>query len=404
MGVATYREHLAAVKAEISEIPAHEAAARLAEEPRPVLIDVRERDEYEQGYIPGAVHIPRGNLESRIDNAAADRGTPLIVYCAAGNRSAYAAKTLAELGFGDVASIRGGFADWKQNGHEWKVPRTLTPQQLERYSRHTLIPEVGEEGQLKLLDSKVLLIGAGGLGSPAALYLAAAGVGTLGIIDADVVDRSNLQRQILHTEDRIGMPKVESATQALKALNPDVEIVGYTERLTSENVLEVIAGYDVIVDGTDNFPTRYLLNDASLVAGIPVVHGSIYQFEGSVTVYAPRVGPCYRCQYPEPPPPEMAPSCAEGGVLGVLPGVVGTLQATEAVKLLLGVGDPLIGRQLRYDALAMEFVELKMHRDPNCPVCSKDPGDIEFIDYEQFCAAPARAVSVAPFTIEEAVA
>jgi|SRR4051812_26576328 molybdopterin/thiamine biosynthesis adenylyltransferase/rhodanese-related sulfurtransferase len=405
MGVATYREHLAAVKSEITEISAQEAAARVAEQPGPVLIDVRERDEYEQGYIPGALHIPRGNLESRIDNAVGDRSRPVIIYCAAGNRSAYAAKTLAELGFEDVASVRGGFADWKQNGHEWKVPHTLTPQQLERYSRHTLIPEVGEEGQLKLLDSKVLLIGAGGLGSPAALYLAAAGVGTLGIIDADVVDRSNLQRQILHTEDRIGMPKVDSAEIALKALNPDVKIVKYSERLTSENVLDVIGGYDVIVDGTDNFPTRYLLNDASLVAGVPVVHGSIYQFEGSVTVYAPRVGPCYRCQYPEPPPPEMAPSCAEGGVLGVLPGVVGTLQATEAVKLLLGVGDPLIGRQLRYDALAMEFVELKMHRDPNCPVCSKAPEEIEFIDYEQFCAAPARAVSAAPtFVIKEAVA
>jgi molybdopterin/thiamine biosynthesis adenylyltransferase/rhodanese-related sulfurtransferase len=404
MGVATYRDHLAAVKREIREISAAEAVTRLAEEPRPVLLDVRERDEYEQGYIPGAIHIPRGNLESRIDNAVADRGTPVIIYCAAGNRSAYAAKTLTELGFSDVVSLTGGFTDWKQNGHEWKLPRTLTPQQLERYSRHTLIPEVGEQGQLRLLDSKVLLIGAGGLGSPAALYLAAAGVGTLGIIDADVVDRSNLQRQILHTEDRIGMAKVDSAEQAMKALNPDVKIVKYTERLTSENVLAVITGYDVIVDGTDNFPTRYLLNDASLVANIPVVHGSIYQFEGSVTVYAPRVGPCYRCQFPVPPPPEMAPSCAEGGVLGVLPGVIGTLQATEAMKLLLGVGEPLIGRQLRYDALAMEFVELKMHRDPQCPVCSKDPDQIEFIDYEQFCAAPARAVSATPITIQEAVA
>src|SRR3954454_10824263 len=402
MGVATYREHLAAVKSEITEISAQEAAARVAEQPGPVLIDVRERDEYEQGYIPGALHIPRGNLESRIDNAVGDRSRPVIIYCAAGNRSAYAAKTLAELGFEDVASVRGGFADWKQNGHEWKVPHTLTPQQLERYSRHTLIPEVGEEGQLKLLDSKVLLIGAAGLGSPAALYLAAAGVGTLGIIDADVVDRSNLQRQILPTEDRIGTPKVDSAEAALKALNPEVRIVKYTERLDSSNVMDVITGYDVIVDGTDNFPTRYLLNDASLVAGIPVVHGSIYQFEGSVTVYKPYEGPCYRCQYPEPPPPELAPSCAEGGVLGVLPGVVGTMQATEAVKLLLGIGDPLVGRQLRYDALAMEFVELRMRRDPHCPVCSKDPAEIEFIDYEQFCAMPARAAA-AP-TIEEAVA
>jgi molybdopterin/thiamine biosynthesis adenylyltransferase/rhodanese-related sulfurtransferase len=402
MGVATYREHLAAVKSEIREISAVDAAERLAAEPRPVLLDVRERDEYEQGIIPGAVHVPRGNLESRIDNAAPDRAAPVIIYCAVGNRSAYAAKTLGELGYRDVASLSGGFTGWKQAGREWKLPQTLTPQQLERYSRHTLIPEVGEEGQLKLLESKVLLIGAGGLGSPAAMYLAAAGVGTLGIIDADVVDRSNLQRQILHTEDRIGTPKVDSAEQTLKALNPDVTIVKYRERLTSENVLDVITGYDVIVDGTDNFPTRYLLNDASLVAGIPVVHGSIYQFEGSVTVYAPRVGPCYRCQYPEPPPPDMAPSCAEGGVLGVLPGVVGGLQATEALKLVLGVGDPLIGRQLRYDALAMEFVELRMHRDPNCPVCSKNPDQIEFIDYEQFCAAPARAVP-AP-AIEEAVA
>jgi molybdopterin/thiamine biosynthesis adenylyltransferase/rhodanese-related sulfurtransferase len=402
MGVATYRDHLAAVKREIREISPRDAAERLASDQRPVVLDVRERDEWEQGHIPGAIHIPRGNLESRIDNAVTDRGTPLLVYCASGNRSAYAAKTLTELGFGDVLSLSGGFSQWKQNGHEWKLPRTLSPQQLERYSRHTLVPEVGEEGQLKLLDSKVLLIGAGGLGSPAALYLAAAGVGTLGIIDGDVVDRSNLQRQILHTEDRIGMAKVDSAEQTLKALNPEVKIVKYTERMTSENVMDVITGYDVIVDGTDNFPTRYLLNDASLVAGIPVVHGSIYQFEGSVTVYAPRVGPCYRCQYPEPPPPELAPSCAEGGVLGVLPGVIGTLQATEAIKLILGVGDPLIGRQLRYDALAMEFVELRMHRDPNCPVCSKNPDQIHFIDYEQFCAAPARAQALP--TIQEAVA
>ena len=324
----------------------------------------------------------------------------MIIYCASGTRSAYAAKTMADLGYTDVVSLAGGFSDWKQSGYEWKVPRTLSPQQFERYSRHVLIPEVGEEGQLKLLDSKVLLIGAGGLGSPAGLYLAAAGVGTLGIIDADVVDSSNLQRQILHTVDRIGTPKVDSAEATIRALNPDVAVVKYATRLTSENVLDVITGYDVIVDGTDNFPTRYLLNDASLVAGIPVVHGSIYQFEGSVTVYKPHDGPCYRCQYPEPPPPELAPSCAEGGVLGVLPGVIGTLQATEAVKLVLGIGEPLVGRQLRYDALAMEFVELKMRRDPECPVCSKDPHDIEFIDYEQFCALPSRAV-VRP---EEAIA
>ncbi|MGN6380355.1 MAG: molybdopterin-synthase adenylyltransferase MoeB [Gaiellales bacterium] len=388
------RDHLAAARREIREETAHETADRLRSAQRPALVDVRERDEYEQGFIPGAIHIPRGNLETRIERAVADRETPIVIYCASGTRSVYAAKTLGELGYTDVASMSGGFAAWKENGHEWKLPRTLTHDQLERYSRHVLIPEVGEEGQLKLLDSKVLLIGAGGLGSPAALYLAAAGVGTLGVIDADVVDVSNLQRQIVHTVDRVGQPKVDSAEQSIKGINPEVNVVKYTERLTSENVLEVISGYDVIVDGTDNFPTRYLLNDASLVAGIPVVHGSIYQFEGSVTVYRPYDGPCYRCQYPEPPPPELAPSCAEGGVLGVLPGVVGTLQATEAVKLVLGVGDPLVGRQLRYDALAMEFVELRMHRDPHCPVCSKDPSEIEFIDYEQFCAMPSRAATV----------
>jgi adenylyltransferase/sulfurtransferase len=381
------------VKQQIREETAQEAAERLAVEPRPVVLDVRERDEYEQGLIPGSIHIPRGNLETRIESRVPDRSTPLIIYCASGTRSAYAAKTLSELGYTDVVSMAGGFSGWKQNGYDWTLPRTLRPDQFERYSRHVLIPEVGEEGQLQLLDSKVLLIGAGGLGSPAALYLAAAGVGTLGIIDADVVDSSNLQRQILHTVDRIGTPKVDSAEATIRALNPDVAVVKYATRLTSENVLDVITGYDVIVDGTDNFPTRYLLNDASLVAGIPVVHGSIYQFEGSVTVYKPHDGPCYRCQYPEPPPPELAPSCAEGGVLGVLPGVIGTLQATEAVKLVLGIGEPLVGRQLRYDALAMEFVELKMRRDPECPVCSKDPDDIEFIDYEQFCAMPTRAVA-----------
>jgi len=391
--VVSARDYLAAVKQQIREETAHDAAARLESEPRPVLVDVRERDEYEQGFITGAIHIARGNLESRIEANAPDRNAPVILYCESGNRSAYAAKTLTELGYTDVVSLAGGFSGWKDNGHEWKVPRTLDHAQFERYSRHVLIPEVGEEGQLRLLDSKVLLIGAGGLGSPAALYLAAAGVGTLGIIDADTVDTSNLQRQIVHTVDRVGTPKVDSAEIAIHGINPEVNVKKYDIRLTSANVLDVITGYDVIVDGTDNFPTRYLLNDASLVAGIPVVHGSIYQFEGSVTVYKPHDGPCYRCQYPEPPPPELAPSCAEGGVLGVLPGVVGTLQATEAMKLLLGIGDPLVGRQLRYDALSMEFVELKMHRDPDCPVCSKDPHEIEFIDYEQFCALPGRAVA-----------
>ena len=389
----TARDHLSRVKAKVHEVTVDEAAASRESAAPPAILDVRERDEYEQGYIPGAVHIPRGLLESRVEAALPDREAPVVVYCAGGNRSAYAARTLEELGYQDVSSLAGGFDAWKRGGREWKVPRTLSRDQLERYSRHALIPEVGEEGQLRLLDARVLLIGAGGLGSPAALYLAAAGVGTLGVIDADVVDVSNLQRQIVHTTDRVGMAKVDSAEIAIRALNPDVRVVKHAERLHSENVLDVISGYDVIVDGTDNFPTRYLLNDASLVAGIPVVHGSIYQFEGSVTVYKPYDGPCYRCQYPEPPPPELAPSCAEGGVLGVLPGVVGTLQATEAIKLVLGIGEPLVGRQLRYDALSMEFVELRMPRDPACPVCSKDPGEIEFIDYEQFCAAPSRALA-----------
>jgi molybdopterin/thiamine biosynthesis adenylyltransferase/rhodanese-related sulfurtransferase len=385
MGVATYREHLAATRREIREVTAAEAEQLLGAETRPVLVDVRERDEYEQGYIPGAVHIPRGNLESRIENTVSDRNAPVILYCAAGNRSAFAAKTLHELGDTDVVSLAGGFSGWKQNGHERKLPQTLTPQQQERYSRHTLIPEVGEAGQLRLLDSKVLLIGAGGLGSPAAHYLAAAGVGTIGIIDSDVVDRSNLQRQILHTEDRIGMAKVDSAEIAMSALNPDITIVKYTERLTSENVLDVITGYDVIVDGTDNFPTRYLLNDASLLTGVPVVHGSIFRFEGQVTVFKPYEGPCYRCLLPEPPPPELAPSCAEAGVLGVLPGIVGSIQALETIKLLLDLGDPLIGRLLAYDALEQSFRTFKVRRDPTCPACGEDAAPIVIAEYDQHC-------------------
>jgi sulfur-carrier protein adenylyltransferase/sulfurtransferase len=386
MDVATYRDHLASVKREIHEISPRDAAERLASEPRPVLLDVRERDEWEQGHIPGAIHIPRGNLESRIDNAVSDRGTPLIVYCAAGNRSAYAAKTLTELGFGDVLSMSGGFTQWKQNGHEWKTPRTLSAQQMERYSRHTLIPEVGEEGQLKLLESRILLIGAGGLGSPASLYLAAAGVGTLGIVDDDVVDATNLQRQIVHSTDRLGESKAESAKRTLQALNPDVTVQVFKERLTSENVDRILGeGWDVIVDGADNFPTRYLLNDASVWHDIPVVHGSIFRFEGQVTVFKPDEGPCYRCLFPQPPPPELAPSCAEGGVLGVLPGIVGSIQANEALKLAIGIGDPLVGRLLLFDALAPSFTEIKLRRDPSCPVCGESPTITEYIDYVEFC-------------------
>jgi molybdopterin/thiamine biosynthesis adenylyltransferase len=318
---------------------------------------------------------------------APDLTRPVVIYCSAGNRSAFAAKTLAELGYEDVVSLAGGFTDWKRNGFPVQLQAGLDAPRRARYSRHLLIPEVGEEGQLKLLESKVLLIGAGGLGSPASLYLAAAGVGRIGIVDADVVDESNLQRQIVHSTDSLGEPKVESAKRTIEALNPDVEVVAYKERLTSENIERILAdGWDVIVDGADNFPTRYLVNDASVWHKIPVVHGSIYRFEGQVTVFKPHEGPCYRCLFPTPPPPELAPSCAEGGVLGVLPGVIGSLQASEALKLALGIGEPLVGRLLLFDALAATFDEVKLRRDPDCPVCGEQPTITEYVDYVQFCA------------------
>jgi molybdopterin/thiamine biosynthesis adenylyltransferase/rhodanese-related sulfurtransferase len=381
-----YRELLQQVRSEISEIDAGEARDRI-ESGEPVIVDVREQDEWDEGYIPGAVHVPRGHLESRIERLAPDTTRPVVVYCSAGNRSAFAAKTMTELGYEDVVSLAGGFTDWKRNGFPVQLQAGLDAPRRARYSRHLLIPEVGEEGQLKLLDSKVLLIGAGGLGSPASLYLAAAGVGRVGIVDADVVDESNLQRQIVHSTESLGEPKVESAKRAVEALNPDVEVVAYKERLTSENIERILAdGWDVIVDGADNFPTRYLVNDASIWHKIPVVHGSIYRFEGQVTVFKPYEGPCYRCLFPTPPPPELAPSCAEGGVLGVLPGVIGSLQASEALKLALGIGEPLIGRLLLFDALAATFDEVKLRRDPDCPVCGEHPTITEYIDYVQFCA------------------
>src|SRR6266542_5012894 len=381
----SYRDLLQAAKAEIDEADATRVQELLGE--GAVLVDVRERDEWEQGRIPGAVHVPRGNLESRIEQAAPDRSRPVVLYCAAGNRSAFAAKTLAELGYERPVSLAGGYTDWQRNGLPTELPRTLGPARQTRYSRHLLIPEVGEEGQLQLLDSRILLVGAGGLGSPASLYLAAAGVGRLGIVDADVVDESNLQRQIVHSTERLGEAKVESAKRTIEALNPDVQVIPYKERLTSENVERILAdGWDVIVDGADNFPTRYLVNDASVWHGIPVVHGSIYRFEGQVTVFQPGVGPCYRCLFPAPPPPELAPSCAEGGVLGVLPGVIGSLQANEALKLALGIGEPLVGRLLLFDALAAEFNEVKLRRDPDCPVCGEHPTITDYIDYVEFCA------------------
>src|SRR6185503_602193 len=322
-----------------------------------------------------------------IEALVPDKSRELVVYCAVGARSAFSAKALGELGYDNVSSLAGGFVEWKRNGNDFVTPRTLTPAQRARYSRHILIPEVGEEGQQKLLDARVLLIGAGGLGSPSSLYLAAAGVGTLGIVDADIVDDSNLQRQIVHSTNTLGEPKVLSAKRALEALNPDVNVITYEERLTSENVERILAdGWDVIVDGADNFPTRYLVNDASVWHDIPVVHGSIYRFEGQVTVFKPHVGPCYRCLFPTPPPPELAPSCAEGGVLGVLPGVIGSLQASEALKLALGIGEPLIGRLLLFDALSAEFNEVKLRRDPDCPVCGDHPTITEYIDYVEFCS------------------
>jgi len=384
----SYRDLLARTKAEISEIDAPSAQERLADE-ETLFLDVREAAEWDEGHVPGAVHIPRGSLESRVEGLLHDRSRPLVVYCAGGNRSAFAAKSLEELGYEDVASLAGGFADWKRNGFPFEIPQTLEAAQRRRYSRHLLIPEVGEAGQAKLLQSRVLLIGAGGLGSPASLYLAAAGVGTLGIVDDDAVDETNLQRQIVHTTERLGEGKAESAKRTLEALNPDVSVQVYAERLTSENADRILGeGWDVIVDGADNFPTRYLLNDASVWHDIPVVHGSIFRFEGQTTVFKPKEGPCYRCLFPEPPPPELAPSCAEGGVLGVLPGIVGSLQASEALKLLLGIGDTLAGRLLLFDALETTFTEVALRRDPDCPVCGDSPTITEYVDYVEFCAGP----------------
>jgi molybdopterin/thiamine biosynthesis adenylyltransferase/rhodanese-related sulfurtransferase len=379
--MAGFRELLQQTKAQIREIDPAAAEERL---PQATFLDVREQDEFEQGMIPGAVFIPRGHLESQVENRIPDRDTPIVVYCAGGVRSAFAAKTLSELGYRDVVSMAGGFGRWKNEGRPWVTPAVLNPEQRNRYHRHILLPEVGEEGQQKLLGARVLLLGAGGLGSPAALYLAAAGVGTLGIVDMDVVDQSNLQRQILHNVERVGERKVDSAKKTLTALNPDVDVVTYDVRFGADNILDILDGYDVVVDGTDNFPTRYLLNDASLIKRIPVVHGSIFRFEGQVTVFDPYNGPCYRCLLPEPPPPELAPSCAEAGVLGVLPGIVGSIQALEAIKLILGLGDPLRGRLLAYDALEQSFRTFKVRRDPRCPACGEG-AQIVIAEYDEHC-------------------
>ncbi len=381
----TYTDLIADIRRQIRTVSLEEIKHRLETKTPMVLVDVREKDEWRAGYIPGAVHVARGFLEIQIEQRVPDKNAPVVLYCAGGTRSALAAKSLAELGYTNVESATLGFVRWKDLGYPMELPPQLTEAQRDRYSRHLLLPEVGEVGQQKLLNGKVLLLGAGGLGSPAALYLAAAGVGTLGLVDGDVVDASNLQRQILHATSRVGMPKVDSAEKALQDLNPDVKIVKFQERVTSENIDRIFEGFDVIVDGCDNFPTRYLVNDASVFKKKPVVHGSIFRFEGQVTTFVPFVGPCYRCLYPEPPPPHLAPSCQEAGVLGILPGLIGVLQATEAVKLLLGKGELLTGRLLTYDSMKMRFRELKLRRDKTCPACGENPTITSYIDYEGFC-------------------
>jgi sulfur-carrier protein adenylyltransferase/sulfurtransferase len=382
----TYTDLIADVRKSITTVSLEEIKRRLEAKEPMVLLDVREKEEYRAGYIPGAISVPRGFLEMQIEQKIADRNAPIVAYCAGGTRSALAAKTLADLGYTRVESANPGFVRWKDLTYPIELPPQLTEAQRDRYSRHLLLPEVGEVGQVKLLGSKVLLLGAGGLGSPAALYLAAAGVGTMGLVDADVVDASNLQRQILHATSRVGEFKVDSAEKAIRDLNPDVKVVKFQERLMSDNVDRIFKDFDVVIDGCDNFPTRYLVNDASIFLKKPVVHGSIFRFEGQVTTFVPGSGgPCYRCLYPEPPPPHLAPSCQEAGVLGILPGLIGVIQATEAVKLLLGKGTTLNGRLLTYDSLRMKFGELKLRRDKTCPVCGDAPTIKEYIDYEGFC-------------------
>lgn len=390
---------IAALRESITEVGPRDAHA--AQSAGTVLLDVREPDEVSQGSPVDALRIGRGFLELRIEDAVPDKDQPIHVMCAGGVRSLFAAESLRQLGYTAVASVAGGFNQWKRDGLPAETPRVLSQSERERFGRHLLMPEVGEKGQIALLDAKVLVVGAGGLGSPAALYLAAAGVGTLGIVDDDVVDRSNLQRQVLHTDDRVGQPKVESARRTLQALNPALDVVMHADRLVAANVEEVFAGYDVILDGADNFATRYLVNDACVKLGLPNVHGSIFRFEGQVAVFwpaAPRLaadrraadprGPCYRCLFPAPPPPELAPSCAEAGVLGALPGIIGTLGAIEAIKLVLKIGDPLIGRMLHYDALGQRFTDLKVAANPRCTYCAEGADFPGYVDYEGFCKQP----------------
>jgi len=383
----TYSDLLQEVKGAIKQVSLDEMKRRLDSKENYVFVDVREKDETKNGFIPGAVLLPRGFLEMQAEAKLPHKNANLIVYCAGGTRSAFAAKVLQEMGYSHVESANPGFIRWKDMAYPMDVPAQLTPAQMERYSRHLMLPEVGDKGQEKLLKARVLLLGAGGLGSPAGLYLAAAGIGTIGLVDADTVDTSNLQRQVMHGSDRVGMPKVDSAEKTLTNLNPDVKVVKFQERMNSSNIDRILDhGWDVIVDGVDNFPTRYLLNDASVWRKIPVVHGSIFRFDGQVTTFDTEKGPCYRCLYPEPPPAHLAPSCAEAGVLGVLPGIIGVVQATEAIKIILGQGEPLIGRLLTYDSLKMNFRTLKLRKDKDCPVCGEHPTITEYIDYEGFCS------------------
>ncbi len=382
--MASFRELLKATRAEVREVDTAQGEQLLAD--GSLLVDVREPDEYEQGAIAGSIHIPRGQLESNIENRVSDHDRPIVVMCAGGVRSAFAARTLGDLGYTNVVSMDGGFNKWKDEGRQWSRPKSLTAEQRNRYQRHLLLPEVGEEGQLKLLNARVLLLGAGGLGSPAAMYLTAAGVGTIGIVDMDVVDDSNLQRQILHNVDRVGHRKVDSAKQTLTLLNPETNVVTFDTRLGADNILEILGqGWDVVIDGADNFPSRYILNDASVKLGIPVVHGSIFRFEGQVTVFDPKNGPTYRDMLPEPPPAEFAPSCAEAGVLGVLPGIVGSIEALEAIKIILGLGDVLRGRLLAFDALEMSFREYKLRIDPENEVTWANRDRIEVVELDGLC-------------------
>jgi molybdopterin/thiamine biosynthesis adenylyltransferase/rhodanese-related sulfurtransferase len=389
MALVTKEQLLASTRAMIQEAAPDKVRVRLEQNPNILLLDVREADEVATGSIPRAKHIPRGFLEMKIEGVERSRDREIIVYCAGGNRSAFAAKSLKEMGYQNVTSMAGGFTAWKNAGFPWSVERQLSEAQKVRYSRHIMLDEVGEEGQKKLLDAKILLIGAGGLGSPSGFYLAAAGIGHIGIVDPDVVDASNLQRQILHRDQDLGVPKVDSAERAMRDLNPDVKVTKYREFVTSDNIMRILDdGWEIVVDGCDNFPTRYLINHACVFRKIPNVHGSIFQFEGQAAVFAPSLGgPCYRCLYPEPPPPGMAPSCAEAGVIGALPGIVGVVQAIEAIKLVLNRGRPLLGRLSQFDALEMKWRELKLRRDPNCPVCGDNPTITDLIDYEAFCSA-----------------